>query len=240
MASLYIVSTPIGNLKDITLRALEIMKNVNFIACEDTRETKKILNAYEINTPTISFHQHSAEKDAEKIVEKIKSGENGALVTDAGTPNISDPGAKLIQIATQTGIRIVPIPGSSALTTAISVSALDVSKFQFLGFPPTKKGRKTFFKKLSESELTTILYESTHRILKTLDEIKAVMPNCQIEVFRELTKKFETVYRGSISDVILRIIETKDNQKGEFVLIVDKKIKNDKGISKLKLKKFGI
>jgi len=222
MTSLYIVSTPIGNLKDITLRALEIMKSVDFIACEDTRETKKILNAYEINTPTVSFHQHSAEKDAEKIIERIKSGENGALVTDAGTPNVSDPGAKLIQMAVQSGIKVIPIPGPSALTTAIGVSALDVSKFQFLGFPPTKKGRQTFFKKLSESELTTVLYESTHRITKTLEEIKAVMPNCQIEVFRELTKKFETIYRGNISEVISNVTASKDDQKGEFVLIVHK------------------
>jgi len=220
MASLYIVSTPIGNLKDITLRALEIMKSVDFVACEDTRETSKIFKAYEIKTPAISFHQHSAEKDTEKIIERIKSGENGALVTDAGTPNISDPGAKLIQMAVKSGITVIPIPGPSALTTAISASALDVSKFQFLGFPPTKKGRQTFFKKLSESELTTVIYESTHRIIKTVEEIKSVMPNCQIEVFRELTKKFETIYRGTVSEVISDVTTSKDDQRGEFVLIV--------------------
>ncbi|TRZ77432.1 16S rRNA (cytidine(1402)-2'-O)-methyltransferase [bacterium] len=220
MTSLYIVSTPIGNLKDITLRALEIMKSVDFVACEDTRETSKILKTYEIQASTISFHQHSAEKDAEKIIERLKSGENGALVTDAGTPNISDPGAKLVQMAIQSGITVVPIPGPSALTTAISASALDVSKFQFLGFPPTKKGRQTFFKKLSESELTTVMYESTHRIIKTLEEIKGVMPDCQIEVFRELTKKFETIYRGTISEVISGVTASKDDQRGEFVVIV--------------------
>ena len=222
MASLYIVSTPIGNLKDITLRALEIMKSVDFIACEDTRETSKLLKVYEIPVPTVSFHQHSAAKDADKIIERLKSGEDVALVTDAGTPNISDPGAKLIQVAVQSDIKVIPIPGPSALTTAISASALDVSKFQFLGFPPTKKGRKTFFEKLSESELTTVMYESTHRIIKTLEEIKNVMPDCQIEVFRELTKKFESVYRGEISQVISRVTASKDDQKGEFVLIVHK------------------
>jgi len=222
MTSLYIVSTPIGNLKDITLRALEIMKSVDFIACEDTRETSKILKTYEIKTSTVSFHQHSAEKDAEKIIERLKSGENGALVTDAGTPNVSDPGAKLIQMAVQSEITVVPIPGPSALTTAISISALDVSKFQFLGFPPTKKGRQTFFKKLSESELTTVIYESTHRIVKTLEEIKSVMSDCQIEVFRELTKKFETIYRGSVQDILDEMGSDKMQQKGEFVIIVHK------------------
>lgn len=214
--SLYIISTPIGNLSDITLRALEVLKSVDFVLCEDTRETKKLLDKYDINVRTVSFHQHTDQKKLEEIIEEILFGKSAAYVTDAGTPNISDPGSALVRAAVEKNIQIVPIPGSSALTAALSISAIDVSRFIFLGFPPVKKGRKTFFEKLAVSEYPVVIYESCHRIKKTLQEISEFDKMRKVEVFRELTKKFESVYRGAMSKVIDGIVE-----KGEFVIILN-------------------
>lgn len=213
---LYIISTPIGNLGDITLRALDTLKSVDFVLCEDTRETRKILDRYNINIRTESFHQHTDRRKLDEIIAEILSGKKAAYVSDAGTPNVSDPGSALIRAAVLKNIQVIPIPGPSALTAALSVSTIDVSRFIFLGFPPVKKGRKTFFQKIAVLEYPIVIYESSHRIKKTLQEIANVDKLRKVEVFRELTKKFETVYRGAASKVAEEVIE-----KGEFVVIVE-------------------
>jgi len=227
MAILYIVATPIGHLKDISLRALEVLREVDLILCEDTRVTKKLLDRYGIRTSTLSYHQHSKLTKINYILELLKEGKNLALVSDAGTPGISDPGGKLINfLITSPGlvIKIVPIPGPSAVTAAASISGLPMDKFLFLGFPPTKRKRKKFFKEVINSKYPVIFYESPYRIIKTLKELGNVMNNEQrtmnnIVVCRELTKKFETIYKGKIEEVIEKI--EKDKIKGEFVIIVE-------------------
>jgi len=227
MAILYIVATPIGHLKDISLRALEVLREVDLILCEDTRVTKKLLDRYGIRTSTLSYHQHSKLTKINYILELLKEGKNLALVSDAGTPGISDPGGKLINfLITSPGlvIKIVPIPGPSAVTAAASISGLPMDKFLFFGFPPTKRKRKKFFKEVINSKYPVIFYESPYRIIKTLKELGNVMNNEQrtmnnIVVCRELTKKFETIYKGKIEEVIEKI--EKDKIKGEFVIIVE-------------------
>ncbi|MDI6602870.1 MAG: 16S rRNA (cytidine(1402)-2'-O)-methyltransferase [Patescibacteria group bacterium] len=235
MGTLYIVATPIGNLEDVSKRALRILSEVDLILSEDTRITKKLLDYYQIKTSTLSYHQHSRLQKIEYIINLLKKGKNLALVSDAGTPGISDPGNKLIhKILEFTGgdplqIRIVPIPGSSALTAAASVSGFPMDKFLFLGFPPAKRKRKKFFEEVINSKYPIIFYESPHRILRTLKEIKLTYNSChgrnctlkEIVVCRELTKKFETIYRGKIEKVIKEI--EKDKIKGEFVVIIEGK-----------------
>lgn len=218
----YIVATPIGNLGDITLRALETLKNVDYILCEDTRVTQKLLNHYSINVKTISYHQHSKDKKVELIISLLDEGKNLALVSDAGTPGISDPGNILISQLTNSTTNeytIIPIPGTSAVITALSISGFPTDKFIFLGFPPQKKGRQTFFKNLQNIEHTTCFYESNHRILKAVDSLQeSLNPATKICICRELTKKFETIYRGTVGG--LSDMQIKD--KGEFVVIISK------------------
>jgi len=235
MPILYIVATPIGNLEDLTFRALRILKEVDLILCEDTRVTKKLLCHYGIKTPTLSYHQHSKLQKINYILELLKRGKNLALVSDAGTPGISDPGNKLIQEIlrfTETRpleIKIIPIPGASAVTAAASISGFPMDKFSFLGFPPTKRKRKKFFEEVVNSKHPVIFYESPHRIVKTLRELKLTSDLChgrnttlmKTVVCRELTKKFETVYRGKIEEVMGKI--EKDKIKGEFVVVVNPK-----------------
>ena len=218
MGKLYIVATPIGNLEDITLRALRILKEVDLILCEDTRVTINLLNHYEIKTPTLSYHQHSGIVKSGKILEALSQGKQVALVTDAGTPGVSDPGGKLVAEALLENHEIESVPGASALTATISVSGIPMDKFTFLGFLPHKKGRQTLLKKIVESEYPVVLYESVHRIEKLLNELPS---EDQIVLVRELTKKFETVYRGSVTEV-LQMLQA-DKVKGEFVVIVDKR-----------------
>lgn len=222
---LFIVSTPIGNLGDITLRALKILKEVDLILSEDTRVTKKLLDHYQIKTPTLSYHQHSRLQKVEYIISLLKEGKNLALVSDAGTPGISDPGNLLVNEVIKRlreEVKIVPIPGSSAVTAAASVSGLAMDKFLFLGFSPTKKKRKKFFEEVINSKYPVIFYESPYRILKSLKELELEAKSHKLEpkivVCRELTKKFETIYRGEITEVIEQI--KKDTIKGEFVVIV--------------------
>ncbi|PIZ94867.1 MAG: 16S rRNA (cytidine(1402)-2'-O)-methyltransferase [Candidatus Magasanikbacteria bacterium CG_4_10_14_0_2_um_filter_37_12] len=220
---LYIVATPIGNLQDITLRALEILKMVDIVLCEDTRVTRNLLSHFEISTPTMSYHEHSDEKKVHEILNILQEGKHVALVTDAGTPGISDPGNRLVEsiAISQDPIKIIPIPGSSAIVTALSISGFPTDRFIFMGFPPHKKGRETYFKKLARQEYTVVFYESNHRIKKCLDNLAKVLDNDrQVCVCRELTKKFETIYRGTITE----ILEMDVKDKGEFVVIV----KNDK------------
>lgn len=217
---LYIVATPIGNLGDITLRALETLKSVDFILCEDTRVTKNLLNHYEIIKPMISYHQHSDAKKVKEISDLIERGKNLALVTDAGTPGISDPGNLLINSLTtqqSNNLTIIPIPGPCAVISALSISGFPTDKFLFLGFPPRKNKRQKFFKEAAASEFTVAFYESGHRILKCLEELKEILePGREMIVCRELTKKFETIYRGDIGNVVAKM---KDD-RGEFVVIV--------------------
>jgi len=215
---IYIVATPIGNLKDITLRALDIFKSADLILCEDTRVTLKLLNHFEIKKPVLSYHQHSDFKKTEEIIDLLKQGKKIALVCDAGTPGISDPGGKLIEEVIGAGIAdVIPIPGASALTTAISIAGISMDKFVFMGFPPIKNKRNKYFENINSFEYPVVLYESSHRILKTLKEL---MNNPDVIVFRELTKVFETVYRGRAEDISKQL--EKEGPKGEFVVIIKK------------------
>jgi len=216
---LYIVATPIGNLQDITLRALEILKQVDLIACEDTRVTKKLLMRYEIGKPMISFHQHSQLSKFDKIIAELKSGKSIVLVTDAGTPGVSDPGNMLVAEAIKNEIKTIPIPGASALSAIISVAGIDMQKFTFLGFPPHKKGRETFFKEVAGAEYPIIYYESMHRVVKNLELLKNLAPDKKIILGREITKMFEEIVRGSVSEVLLYFQENSDKIKGEFTII---------------------
>jgi 16S rRNA (cytidine1402-2'-O)-methyltransferase len=227
MSRLYIVATPIGNLKDITLRAIEILKEVDFVLAEDTRKTKILLDHYQIEKPLISYHQHSKLEKIDQIINLLKEGKNLALVSEAGTPGISDPGNKLIEKVIESlgnKVKIIPIPGPSALTCAASISGFPMDKFLFLGFLPSKRKRKKFFEKIIKSRYPVILYESPYRILKTLKELHEAKIKLNTElnivVCRELTKKFETIYRGKIKEVVEKI--KNDKIKGEFVIIINK------------------
>lgn len=224
MSTLYIVATSIGNLEDVSLRVLRVLKEVDAIVCEDTRVTKKLLERYDIKTPTLSYFQHSETAKTEQIINLLESGKNLAYVSDAGTPGISDPGGKLVEaVVSRLGaaISVVPIPGPAALTAALSISGFPADEFLFLGFPPHKKGRQTFFRNLAEEakKRTVVFYESPHRILKALEEIKNVSPEANLVVCRELTKMFETVYRGTPEAIIEQIGE---KPRGEFVIAVRK------------------
>ncbi len=215
---LYIVSTPIGNLKDITLRALETLEAVDFILCEDTRITSRLLNHYNISKKLISFNAVSEKKKIPNVIDRIKSGDNCALVSDAGTPAISDPGVRLVSEAIKEQIDVVPIPGSSAVITALTISGLPTDSFIFEGFLPQKKGRQKKLRELSDEKRTIILYESTYRIKKLVNELNEYMPKRYVVVCRELTKKFEETWRGfpnEIKDVIDEKIS-----KGEFVIVI--------------------
>lgn len=229
MSTLYIVGTPIGNLEDMSLRALRTLKEADFILCEDTRVTKRLLAHYQIVKPLISYHQHSDVKKVGEIVELLRKGGNLALVTDAGTPGISDPGNDLVSRVFESSlqtVRIVPIPGASALTAIASVAGFPMDKFMFLGFPPTKKGRTKFFERVVQSEYPAIFYESPYRILESLFELQSILntkykiQDTRIVVGRELTKKFETVYRGTIKEVIEQL--KGGEARGEFVVVVGK------------------
>jgi 16S rRNA (cytidine1402-2'-O)-methyltransferase len=227
MPTLYIVATPIGNLKDIGIRALEVLRSVDLILCEDKRVTQKLLFEYQIEKPLLSYHQHSKIQKIDHIISLLKEGKDLALVSDAGTPSISDPGGRLIEKVTETfgdKIKIIPVPGPCALTCAASVSGFPMDRFLFLGFPPKKKKRKKFFKEVLESKYPVIFYESPYRVIKTLSELQDLAKNFNLEpkvvVARELTKKFETIYRGKIGEVIEKI--KNDKIKGEFVIIIRK------------------
>lgn len=223
MSKIYIVATPIGNLKDITFRALEVLKNVDFILAEDSRKAKILLNNYDIDKRVISYHQHSPAKTINNIFGLIRQGKDLALISEAGTPGISDPGNELIEKIFQEfekEIEIVPIPGASALTAISSIAGFPTQKFLFLGFVPKKKQNK-FFQEIVDSKYPVVFFESRYRIIKTLEKIKELRKSFQIVVARELTKKFESIYRGEIGEVIEKIKE--DKIKGEFTVILQKK-----------------
>lgn len=218
MAKLYIVPTPIGNLGDITYRAIEVLKNVAIILAEDTRVTKKLLHHYDISTPLRSYHQHNEHKIIDELVSKIQMGDQMAIVSDAGTPGISDPGFLLVRKCKENGIDIECLPGATALIPAIINSGIPSDRFYFEGFLPQKKGRKSRIETLLNFDKTVVLYESTHRILKLLKEVKEVAPSRQISVSRELTKKFEENVQGTAQQLLLHF-ET-NSTKGEFVVVI--------------------
>lgn len=224
--TLYIVSTPIGNLEDITLRALRILKEVDFIAVEDTRHSQKLLNHYNISKPLISYWSEKEKIRAEQIIEKLKTGQSGALISDAGTPGISDPGAVLIKRAIEEDIPITPIPGASGVITALSVSGLPTEEFVFIGFlPPKTSDRRRKLKELALESKTMIFYEAPHRILETISDLIEVFGDRSAVVAREITKLYEEFIRGMLSDML----QTLENRKiaGEYVILVSGRKKQD-------------
>lgn len=221
MPTLFIVATPIGNLEDISLRAVRVLKEVDLILCEDTRVTKKLLDRYDIKKPLQSYHQHSKLAKIEHILDMLAFGKNVALVSDAGTPGISDPGGLLVEaIIKRFGgeAKIVPIPGANAALSALSMSGFPADRFVFLGFPPHKKGRKTFFEEVAAMHDTVVFYESKHRIEKALAGLAANIGDRQIMVAREITKQFETAYRGTPSECLTAL--KNDDMRGEFVIVI--------------------
>lgn len=215
---LYIVSTPIGNLRDITLRALDTLKEVSFIVCEDTRVTSFLLSHYEIKKELISFNAQSESNKIGYVLNRINSGESCAIVSDAGTPAISDPGVRLVSAAIKEGIQVLAIPGVTAAVTALSISGLPTDSFIYEGFLPQKKGRQKKLKELSLEERTMILYESTYRIEKLIEELNEYMPERIVVVARELTKKFEEVWRGTPAELLEEL--PGKTIKGEFVVVI--------------------
>jgi len=218
MGILYVVATPIGNLEDITLRAVRILKEVDLVACEDTRRTGILLQHYNIKKPLISYHQHSKLQKVDHIIDQLKSGQNIALVTDAGTPGISDPGGVLIEKAIKNKIEIEPIPGPSSFAAILSVAGFYLDKFLYLGFLPKKKGKLTLIKKIAESNVPIVICESPYRIIETLKSIESIAGDREVVIGRELTKKFQEILRGKISQILPAI-----RAQGEFVIIVNSK-----------------
>lgn len=217
---LYVVATPIGNLSDMTFRAVKILQNVHAIACEDTRVTSKLLSHYDIRKPLLQLHHHSSYAQYETIRELLRSGKDVAVVTDAGTPGVCDPGNALVSHVTSEGFLVVPIPGASALTAILSIAGCDTQKFIFLGFPPHKKGRKTFFDQWAAIvDMPTVFFESSHRVSKALDALKERDPRRHLVVGRELTKMFEETIRGTSSEVAQYFVDNPQKIKGEFVLL---------------------
>ena len=217
---LYIVSTPIGNLEDITLRALRILKEVSLIAAEDTRLTRKLLTHYDISTPTVSYYEHNRFTRIPKIIDHLNTGKDVAVVTDAGTPGISDPAYKLIRAAIESRNRIEAIPGPSASITALTASGLPTDRFIFEGFLPHKKGRKAKLTRLSAIEATVIFYESPKRIVRTLKDILEFMGDRPAVIGRELTKLHEEMIRGNVSKLLSHF--TQKTPRGEFVIMIGK------------------
>jgi len=216
--TLFLVATPIGNLEDVTARALRVLSEVALIAAEDTRRTSHLLARYAIPTPTTSLHEHNEARKAPSLITRLLAGDSVALVSDAGTPLMSDPGQHFVRLAIEAGIRIEPLPGPSAIVTAVSASGFATQPFMFLGFPPTRsKDRKEWFGRLSAASATVVFFESPHRIRQTLSEIQAEIGDCQALVCRELTKIHETLVRGSISEVL----EVASLDTGELTVVLD-------------------
>ena len=221
---LSIVATPIGNLQDITLRAIAALKSADAIACEDTRVTSKLLTAHDIKKPLLIFHEHTDGHKIGQMIDRMQKGERIVYVSDAGTPGMNDPGGKLVSAALDAGIVVEPIPGPSALTAAISACGFPMDEFRYLGFAPHKKGRQTFFTELADDPKPSVFLESTHRIEKTLDALaEAIGGSRLLWIGRELTKMHETLYRGTVEDVRKGIKET--SIKGEFIVVVGPKKK---------------
>lgn len=223
---LFVIGTPIGNLEDVTLRALRVLKECDVVFCEDTRMTKRLFERYDIETRTTSLNARTEHAKVGSVVGALTEGKKVGLVTDAGTPGISDPGSIVVSKVRERlpDVRIEAIPGPSALTTALSIAGMPTADFVFLGFLPHKKGRQTLFKEMTENKRATVFYESPHRIMKTLTSLAETLPSDrQIAVARELTKIYEEVVRGTAADVLAHFEKDKDKQRGEFVVIVSGK-----------------
>jgi len=217
---LFVVATPIGNLKDITLRALEVLKEVDFIIAEDTRKAKGLLSHYDIRKPVISLHRHSPKSRVEQIIRKIEKGENAALISEAGTPAISDPGEELIRCCGERNIKTIPIPGPSAITTALSVSGMPAQTFSFFSFLPRRKSkRRKFLKEIKGYPHTLVFFEAPHRIIETLEDIEEVMGDRKIVLCRELTKIHEEIFRGKVSETLGMLREK--GAKGELTIVLE-------------------
>ncbi len=224
--TLYVVPTPIGNLEDMTLRAIRILKEVDLVLCEDTSVTQRLFKEYDISTKTSVFYAQTGIKNIEKALSLLEEGQSIALVSDAGTPTISDPGVLLVDRVRNElpDVTVVALPGASALTTALSASGISSAAFTFYGFLPHKKGRETLFKKIAESEMTSVFYESVHRIEKTLESLSEILgEERKIVVARELTKMYEEVVRGKAKEVQNYFTNNADHLRGEFVVIVEGK-----------------
>ncbi|MFQ3368239.1 MAG: 16S rRNA (cytidine1402-2'-O)-methyltransferase [Methylophilaceae bacterium] len=224
---LYLVATPIGNLEDITLRAIEVLKKVDLIACEDTRTTNRLLAHYGIKKKLISIHQHNEKNKSEFLINELSNGKSIAYASDAGTPAISDPGAFLVKQALKFGIKVSPIPGPSSPITAFSASGIESTQFQFYGFLPNASSKsKKLLQKVYGQTLPTIIFESPHRVLKTLSLVQNIFgPKHEIFIARELTKIYETIYKDEVMAIIERLESHPEEQKGEFVIILTPPIK---------------
>jgi len=222
LSNLYIVSTPIGNLSDITLRAIEILKSVDWIAAEDTRHSQRLLSHYEIHTPCFSLHDHNEDARIEKVIALLADGKSVALISDAGTPLISDPGFRLVRAVQKAHYKIIPIPGACAAITALSVSGLPTDRFVFEGFLPAKTGAlESELEKLKFEARTLIFYESVHRIVKTLSAMKKIFGDDRVAtITRELTKSFETIKQDTLNNLSEWIDNHREQQKGEFVIVL--------------------
>jgi 16S rRNA (cytidine1402-2'-O)-methyltransferase len=219
---LYLVATPIGNLEDITYRAVRVLREAAVIACEDTRQTRKLLDHYQIDRPAVSYHDHNEATRAAELASRLLAGENVALVSDAGMPLVSDPGYRIVRAAVENGIDVVPVPGASAAVTALAASGLPTDAFHFGGFLPAKSGqRRNLLEKLRHEEATLVFYEAPHRILETLDDIAAVLPQRQVVVARELTKIHEEFLRGTAAE-IRASLAARDAIRGEITLLIGK------------------
>ena len=222
--TLYLIATPIGNLEDITHRAVRLLDEVEVIACEDTRHTKKLLNHYGINTRTISYHEHNERERSSELIERLTSGADVAVVSDAGTPGISDPGFRLARIAIDSGVQVVPVPGASALISALVASGLPTDEFFFGGFLPARSGaRRARLSELRSLPATLIFYEGPHRIAATLKDALEILGERQAVVARELTKMHEEIVRGSLSELTARF-SSPESARGEMVLIIDRTV----------------
>ena len=230
--TLYLIATPIGNLEDITHRAVRLLGEVDVIACEDTRHTKKLLNHYDIKTRTISYHEHNERERSMELIERLKSGADVAVVSDAGTPGISDPGFRLARIAIDCDVQVVPVPGASALISALVASGLPTDEFFFGGFLPARSGaRRARLAELRSLPATLIFYEGPHRIAATLKDAQEILGERQAVVARELTKMHEEIARGSLSELAARF-SAPESARGEMVLIIDRTVMPNENVGK--------
>ncbi|QQS21212.1 MAG: 16S rRNA (cytidine(1402)-2'-O)-methyltransferase [Candidatus Moraniibacteriota bacterium] len=219
-APLFVVATPIGNMEDITLRALRILEESDLIVCEDTRVAKKLLFRHGISKPLLAVPQRASEEKFTRILDALRGGKRVSLITDAGTPGISDPGNEVVERTIRAGYEVSPVPGPSALAAILSVAGIDTSEFCFKGFPPHKKGRETFFRAVSDSLVPVVYYDSPYRVIKNLELLSTLSPERNIVLGRELTKVFEEVLRGNVVHVLEYYEKHPEKVKGEFVLMV--------------------
>ena len=231
--TLYLVATPIGNLDDITLRAIKVLGEVNLIACEDTRHTRKLLTHYDINTRTISYHEHNERERAVELLERLQNGENIAVVSDAGTPGISDPGFRLVHLANENGIRVVPVPGAAAFVSALVASGIPTDEFFFAGFLPSRTtARRAKLKALQSIPATLVFYEAPHRLAESLRDASDILGQRNAVVARELTKIHEEIVRGSLGELAARYVS--ENIRGEIVLVIERATAETESVSAIR------